>query len=77
KALAYYDELARESDAVYHVSPYKPGATAPRFDFDFSYNYYPSAFERPGPEITIYRLRNCKQKYGPLKKTEPLPGGIS
>lgn len=76
-ALAYYDELARQSRVVYHLSPYKPGAKPVRFDFDFSYNYYPSAFERPGPEITIYRLRNCKQKYGPLKKTEPLPGGIS
>jgi Dolichyl-phosphate-mannose-protein mannosyltransferase len=76
-ALAYYDQLARQSKVVYHLSPYKPGATPPRFDFDFSYNYYPSAFRRPGPEITIYRLRNCKQKYGPLKKNEPLPGGIS
>ncbi|HEX6711823.1 MAG TPA: glycosyltransferase family 39 protein, partial [Thermoleophilaceae bacterium] len=77
QALAYYDRLARESKVVYHVAPYKRGATPVRFDFDFSYNYYPSAFERPGPEITIYRLRNCKQKYGPLKKNEPLPGGIS
>jgi hypothetical protein len=77
QALAYYDQLAKQSTAVYHVSPYKPGAEPPRFDFDFSYNYYPSAFERPGPDITIYRLRNCKQKFGQLKKNEPLPGGIS
>ncbi|HEX4718864.1 MAG TPA: glycosyltransferase family 39 protein, partial [Thermoleophilaceae bacterium] len=77
KALAYYDELARQSKVVYHASPYKRGAKPPRFDFDFSYNYYPAAFRRPGPEITIYRLRHCKQKYGPLKKTEHLPGGIS
>jgi hypothetical protein len=77
KALAYYDELARQSKVVYHVSPYKPGATPPRFDFDFSYNYYQPTFRRPGPEITIYRLRNCKQKYGKLTKNEPLPGGIS
>lgn len=77
KALAYYDELERQSRVVYRVSPYKPGADPVRFDFDFSYNYYPAAFERPGPEITIYRLRNCKQKYGPLKKNEPLPGGSS
>ena len=77
KALAYYDELARESKVVYHVSPYKRGAKPVRFDFDFSYNYYPTAFNRPGPEITIYRLRNCTQKFGPLQKNEPLPGGIS
>jgi hypothetical protein len=77
QALAYYDQLAKQSKAVYHLSPYKAGAAPVPFDFDFSYNYYPSAFARPGPEITIYRLRNCKQKYGPLKKNEPLPGGIS
>jgi hypothetical protein len=77
KALAYYDRLARESKVVYHVSPYKRGAKPLRFDFDSSYNYYPSAFSRPGPEITIYRLHNCKQKYGQLQKNEPLPGGIS
>jgi hypothetical protein len=77
QALAYYDQLAKQSKVVYHVSPYKPGAKPQRFDFDFSYNYYPSTFRRPGPEITIYRLRNCKQKYGQLQKNEPLPGGIS
>jgi hypothetical protein len=77
QALAYYDRLARESKVVYHLAPYRKGAKPVRFDFDYSYNYYPSAFARPGPEITIYRLRNCKQKYGPLKKSEPLPGGIS
>jgi hypothetical protein len=76
-ALAYYDRLRRESDVVFHVSPYKPGAKPPRFDFDFSYNYYPSAFHRPGPEVTIYKLHDCKQGFGPLKKDEPLPGGIS
>jgi 4-amino-4-deoxy-L-arabinose transferase-like glycosyltransferase len=77
QALAYYDALRRGSRVVYHVSPYKPGVKPPRFDFDFSYNYYPTAFRRPGPEITIYRLRNCKQKFGKLNKNEPLPGGIS
>jgi hypothetical protein len=76
-ALAYYARLRRESDVVFHVSPYKPGAKPPRFDFDFSYNYYPSAFHRPGPEVTIYKLHNCKQGFGQLKKSEPLPGGIS
>jgi hypothetical protein len=76
-ALSYYRRLAGESDVVYRVSPYKRGATPIRFDFDFSYNYYPSEFHRPGPEVTIYRLHDCKQRYGPLDRDEPLPGGIS
>ena len=76
-ALAYYDRLARESDVVFHSSPYSSGATPPKFDFDLSYNYYPSAFQRPGPEVTIYRLHNCKQGYGKLPPNTTLPGGIS
>ena len=30
-----------------------PGET---FSFDFSFNSYPLSFDRPGPEIVIYRL---------------------
>ena len=29
------------------------------FSFDSSFNYYPLSYERPGPEIVIYRLRKC------------------
>jgi hypothetical protein len=76
-ALRYYDRLAREGDVVFHASPYHAGAKPPRFDFDLSYNYYPRAFDRPGPEVTIYRLRDCRQGRGPLAKGVDLPGGIS
>lgn len=63
-ALAYYDRLERESDLVYKASPYDKGAKPVPLHFDFSYNYYPRAFNRPGPEINVYRLRNCKQGFG-------------
>ncbi|HEX6457983.1 MAG TPA: glycosyltransferase family 39 protein [Thermoleophilaceae bacterium] len=63
-ALAYYDALKRQSKLLLHVSPYKRGAKPVKFNFDLSYNYYPTAFARPGPEIWIYRLNNCKQGYG-------------
>lgn len=76
-ALSYYDELMHQGDVVFHSSPYDAGAKPPRFDFDLSYNYYPRAFNRPGPEVTIYKLRDCKQGYGPLPKGTSLPGGIS
>jgi hypothetical protein len=75
-ALAYYDRLRREGKVVYHVSPYKPGTKPRKFDFDFSYNYYPTAFRRAGPEVTIYRLNNCTQRFGALPPG-PLPGGVS
>jgi Dolichyl-phosphate-mannose-protein mannosyltransferase len=58
KALAYYRRLERRADVVFHASPYHPGARRPvRFNFDWSFDYEPLAFARPGPEMTIYRLR--------------------
>jgi hypothetical protein len=72
-ALAYYQRLERESKLVYHGSPYKRGAKPVKFNFDLSYNYYPTAFDRPGPEIWIYRLNNCKQGFGPVPKGTGTP----
>jgi hypothetical protein len=77
KALAYYDRLERESEVVFRVSPYRKDATPPKFDFDLSYNYYPRAFNRPGPDVVLYKLRGCKQQYGPLPGGTVPPGGIS
>jgi hypothetical protein len=41
---------------AFQVSPYPPGTTPERFQFDMSSNSYPLAYERPGPIVTIYRL---------------------
>jgi 4-amino-4-deoxy-L-arabinose transferase-like glycosyltransferase len=56
-AVAYYRALARQGEVVYHVSPYSPGARPVAFNFDWTFDYYPLGYERPGPEMTIYRLR--------------------
>jgi hypothetical protein len=53
RAVAYYRALDRRSTVLYRVSP---GAARP-FSFDFSYNAYPLAYDRPGPQITVRRLR--------------------
>jgi hypothetical protein len=64
-ALAYYRALDREARVVFRASPYRPGAAPVPFDFDISTHlYYPSAYERPGPEVTVYRLDDCRQGYG-------------
>jgi hypothetical protein len=55
-AVAYYRALAREAEVVYHVSPYAPGARPVAFNFDWSFDYYPLAYRRPGPAMTVYRL---------------------
>jgi hypothetical protein len=54
-ALDYYKALAERGREVFHVSPYGERGRVP-FSFDYSFNYYPLDYERPGPEITIYRL---------------------
>jgi Dolichyl-phosphate-mannose-protein mannosyltransferase len=56
-AVAYYRALARQAAVVYHVSPYAPGARPVAFNFDWSFDYYPLAYQRPGPAMTVYRLR--------------------
>jgi Dolichyl-phosphate-mannose-protein mannosyltransferase len=57
RALAYYRELARRGEVVYRASPYARGQGPAAFGFDWSFDYYPLAYERPGPEMTVYRLR--------------------
>jgi hypothetical protein len=56
-ALRYYDALRARGEEMFRVSPY--GSDAIPFSFDHSFNYYPLAYERPGPEIVIYRLKDC------------------
>jgi hypothetical protein len=68
---AYYDRLEREADVVRRFSPYDKGAKPVPFNFDLSFNYYPTAYHRPGPTATIYRLRNCHQRYGPPAERIP------
>ena len=67
-ALAYYGALERESDVVFAVSPFRADEDPQPFSFDLSYSYYSPAYERPGPEIRIYRLRDCEQRYGPRRR---------
>jgi hypothetical protein len=62
KALAYYRRLERESQPVFGVLPYRPGAEPVPFDFNRSLLYYSPAFSRPGPEVDVYRLDRCSQQ---------------
>ncbi|MEA2177557.1 MAG: hypothetical protein QOG77_854 [Solirubrobacteraceae bacterium] len=57
-AIAYYRELERSSDVAYRASPYGEGKGPVTFNFDWSFNFYPLSYSRPGPEMTVYRLRD-------------------
>ena len=65
-AIAYYKALARHGEVVYRASPYSRGQSPVAFNFDWSFDYYPLAYRRPGPEMTVYRLRGgrCKNQPG-------------
>jgi len=58
-AIAYYRALATQGEVVFRASPYAPGQggreTVP-FNFDWSFDYYPLAYQRPGAQMTVYRL---------------------
>jgi Dolichyl-phosphate-mannose-protein mannosyltransferase len=56
-AIAYYRELELQGEVVYRVSPYGSANQRVAFNFDWTFDYYPLAFHRPGPEMTVYRLR--------------------
>jgi hypothetical protein len=60
QAIAYYRALARQGEVVYRSSPYARGHGGGRdsvpFGFDWSFDYYPLAYHRPGPVMTVYRL---------------------
>jgi 4-amino-4-deoxy-L-arabinose transferase-like glycosyltransferase len=62
---AYYGALARQGEVVYRASPYRSGSGPVPFGFDWSFDYYPLAYYRPGPQMTIYRLRGGQCR-GPL-----------
>ena len=60
RAIAYYRELERRSTLAFEASPYRRGAKPVRFNFDWTFDFYPLAYERPGPVMQIFRLNGGK-----------------
>ena len=56
QAVAYYAALAARGTLVFEVSPYSSGVASVPFNFDWSFDYYPAGYARPGPLVSIYRL---------------------
>lgn len=63
RARGYYDALERAGTVRFSASPWGPvgrpggpGRDVVRFDYDFSYDFYPLAYDRPGPMVHVYRL---------------------
>ncbi|HTC72518.1 MAG TPA: hypothetical protein VK655_06485 [Solirubrobacteraceae bacterium] len=55
--------MIQRGEVVYRASPYTHGRVNGAggrepvpFNFDWSFDYYPLAYSRPGPLMTVYRL---------------------
>lgn len=59
-ATAYYAALANRARLVYHITPFSHGARAVPFNFDWSIDWFPRQYRRPGPEMSVYRLSGGK-----------------
>jgi hypothetical protein len=58
-AEAYYAALDAATEATLTISPFYAGDDPVEFNFDHSFNYYPRAYQRPGPVVEIHRLSGC------------------
>ena len=65
-AIEYYKRLESDAILVASFSPIKHGSKLPSFNFDWSYDYYPGAYYRPGPVVKIYQLTQGKCAKLPL-----------
>jgi hypothetical protein len=68
RAIRYYRALARRSVVAHRIAPYAPGEGPVDFNFDWSFNQYPRAYERPGPSIVVFRLRKGACTPKPLER---------
>jgi Dolichyl-phosphate-mannose-protein mannosyltransferase len=71
RAKGYYRALAREGTVRFSASPWGevgrsggPGRDVTPFGFDWTYDFYPLAYDRPGPMVQVYRLHGgrCGQR---------------
>jgi hypothetical protein len=67
-AVAYYRALATRGTLLFTASPFAAGAALVPFNFDWSFDYYPSAYERPGPTVAIYRLHGGRCAAPPARR---------
>ncbi len=71
RAVAYYAALATQGTKVFIGSPFVKGTSLLPFNFDWSFEYYPLAYARPGPLVTIYHLHGgaCAPRHSPKHRS--------
>ena len=56
RAIEYYRALEQRSTLAFEASPYAKGKGPVKFNFDWTFDFYPLAYARPGPVMQVYRL---------------------
>jgi Dolichyl-phosphate-mannose-protein mannosyltransferase len=59
-ASAYYRALDQRATLAFAASPYAKGKGPVKFNFDWTFDFYPLAYARPGPLMQVYRLSGGK-----------------
>jgi dolichyl-phosphate-mannose-protein mannosyltransferase len=59
-AIAYYRALDRRAKLAFEATPYAKGKGPVKFNFDWTFDFYPLAYARPGPLMQVYRLSGGK-----------------
>jgi hypothetical protein len=57
RAIEYYRALERRSTLGFEATPYRHGEGPVKFNFDWTFDYYPLAYARPGPLMQVFRLK--------------------
>jgi Dolichyl-phosphate-mannose-protein mannosyltransferase len=60
RAIAYYRALEQRSTLAFEASPYGKGKGPLKFNFDWTFDFYPMAYARPGPVMQVFRLSGGK-----------------
>jgi hypothetical protein len=67
-AIRYYRALERQSDLAFESRPFDGPGSKHYFQYDMAFNFGQLRYERPGPAIRVYRLRNCTPKVVPVQQ---------
>jgi hypothetical protein len=65
EAVKYYRALERQSDLRFEIDPFEGPESKHYFQYDMAFNFGQLRYERPGPSMRIYRLRDCTPKVVP------------
>ncbi|WP_022927135.1 glycosyltransferase family 39 protein [Patulibacter americanus] len=65
EAVKYYRALEQQSDLRFEIDPFDGPEAKHYFQYDMAFNFGQLRYERPGPSMRVYRLRDCTPRVVP------------